>query len=73
MVELTRRGFLGAVGAGVLLPAAVRLPGAAAAPRALSGFGAGRALRAAMHVHGSWSEGTGSWQASGFWKSELAP
>ena len=63
MVELTRRGFLGAVGAGVLLPAAVRVPAAAAAPGALSGFGAGRALRAAMHVHGSWSEGTGSWQA----------
>ena len=63
MVELTRRGFLGAVGAGVLLPAAVRLPAAAAASRVLSGFGGGRALRAAMHVHGSWSEGTGSWQA----------
>ena len=63
MVELTRRGFLGAVGAGVLLPAAVRVPAAAAAPGALSGFDAGRALRAAMHVHGSWSEGTGSWQA----------
>ena len=63
MVELTRRGFLGAVGAGVLLPAAVRLPAAATASRVLSGFGGGRALRAAMHVHGSWSEGTGSWQA----------
>ena len=67
MAELTRRGFLGVVGAGVLLPAAVRPPGAAAAPVAAqvaaAGFGGARALRAAMHVHGSWSEGTGSWEA----------
>jgi hypothetical protein len=61
----TRRQFLGTVGVGavgVLLPPAVRLP----APGGLAsrdGFIGSRALRAAMHVHGSWSEGVGSWDA----------
>lgn len=62
----SRRQVLGALGAaigGSVLPPAVWLPRAAAAQTAVSGFGGNRALRAAMHVHGSWSEGAGSWEA----------
>lgn len=64
--ELTRRQMLGALGAaagGLVLPPAIRLPRADAATPGTQGFGAERALRAAMHVHGSWSEGLGSWDA----------
>jgi hypothetical protein len=62
--QWTRRQFLGAAGiaaGGVLLPPPLWLPGARTTGD--SGFAAGRALRAAMHVHGSWSEGLGSWEA----------
>lgn len=64
--EWTRRQVLGVLGAaigGSVLPSGIWLPSATAAQTAVSGFGGGRALRAAMHVHGSWSEGAGSWEA----------
>lgn len=62
---LTRRRFLGAAGAtigGLLIPPSVWLPAttAAAAPSSLTGA---TPLRMAMHVHGPWSEGLGSWEA----------
>jgi len=62
---LTRRRFLTSVGiaaGGLVLPTAPGLTDAHA-EIATAGFGAGRALRAAMHVHGSWSEQAGSWEA----------
>ncbi|HET6818572.1 MAG TPA: hypothetical protein VFH66_15195 [Mycobacteriales bacterium] len=60
----SRRGFLsaGALGiAGLALPEAVWLPASAA--EAVAGFDGVPPVRAAMHVHGSWSEGNGSWEA----------
>lgn len=63
---LSRRQFLGSLGVvtgGLILPPAISVPGAQAAPVTALGFGGGRAVRAAMHVHGSWSEGAGSWEA----------
>lgn len=62
----TRREFLGTVGAtagGLLLPTMVRTasgPASGASPSSLTG---GVPYRLAMHVHGSWSEGVGSWEA----------
>ena len=61
----SRRQFLGAAGvgaAGLVLPTSVWLPqrSASAAPNAFTGADP---LRLAMHVHGSWSEGLGSWEA----------
>jgi hypothetical protein len=61
----SRRQLLTAAGtaAGALMvPAWLWQPAHAAsvAPGSLTG---GRALRVAMHVHGSWSEGPGSWDA----------
>jgi hypothetical protein len=64
--DLTRRGFLGAVAGatvGLLLPPSVWLragPASAAVSGSLTGS---NPLRLAMHVHGSWSEGPGSWEA----------
>ncbi|GAA1922577.1 twin-arginine translocation signal domain-containing protein [Nocardioides marmoribigeumensis] len=63
---LSRRRFLEAAGiaAGAMaVPTGLWTPYAAAEPLATRGFGAGRPLRAAMHVHGSWSEQEGSWEA----------
>lgn len=59
---LSRRSFLTVVGAaagGILLPT----PAGAAAAVVGSGFPTARPLVLAMHVHGSWSEGLGSWEA----------
>ncbi len=61
----SRRQFLGAAGvgaAGLLLPTSVWLPQRSAqnAPNAFTGASP---LRLAMHVHGSWSEQAGSWEA----------
>jgi hypothetical protein len=62
----SRRKFLGvagAVGGAASLPGWLWLPRAAAAgatPATLTGK---LPIRTAMHVHGSWSEGAGSWQA----------
>ncbi len=64
--DWSRREFLGAVGAagaaGLFLPQGLWLPepGAVGAP---SSFTGSNALRLAMHVHGTWSEGLGSWGA----------
>jgi len=59
----TRRALLAALGA---LSGAAVLPlrGAAAAPRAatVGTFTGFSPVRAAMHVHGSWSEGLASWE-----------
>ncbi|HEU0101816.1 MAG TPA: CehA/McbA family metallohydrolase [Mycobacteriales bacterium] len=58
---LTRRTFLTALGAAAgsgLVP--VTQAHAAEAADSLSG---GRSISAAMHVHGSWSEGVGSWES----------
>ena len=60
-----RRTFLESLG---LAPAAVMLTDAwvrpaAASPSRTSGFAGGTPVRAAMHVHGSWSEGLASWEA----------
>ena len=66
---LTRRHFLESMGiaaGGMVLPSGLWLPHARAEGLAGSGFGSGRALRAAMHVHGSWSEQAGSWEAQLF-------
>lgn len=66
---LTRRGFLESLGiaaGGMVLPTGLWSPHAQAESVAASGFGSGRALRAAMHVHGSWSEQAGSWEAQLF-------
>ncbi len=66
---LTRRGFLESMGiasGGMVLPSGLWSPQAQTEPLAASGFGSGRALRAAMHVHGSWSEQEGSWEAQLF-------
>lgn len=63
---LTRREtlrLLGGVAAAGVLPSPVWLPSAATAATVPTGFGGSRPLRAAMHVHGSWSEGAGSWEA----------
>ena len=61
----SRRQFLGAAGvgaAGLVVPTAVWLPerSASSSPNAFTGTSP---LRLAMHVHGSWSEQTGSWEA----------
>src|SRR5690349_24593409 len=66
---LTRRGFLESMGlatGGMVLPSGLWSAQAQTEPLAASGFGSGRALRAAMHVHGSWSEQEGSWEAQLF-------
>ena len=54
---------MGAAAVAGVLPAPLWLPTASAAALGPSGFSGGRPLRAAMHVHGSWSEGAGSWEA----------
>jgi hypothetical protein len=62
----SRRKFLGAMGvvaaAGLVTPSGLWLPDSsgAAAPNSFTGA---RALRLAMHVHGSWSEGLASWES----------
>jgi hypothetical protein len=69
---LTRRRFLESIGVaagGLVLPSGLWLPNAQAEPLATAGFGSGRALRAAMHVHGSWSEG--DLQQGGSWEAQL--
>jgi hypothetical protein len=63
--EWSRREVLATLGVGamaVALPPAVRLAPTVESSSPSSFTGA-RALRAAMHVHGSWSEGLGSWEA----------
>ncbi len=64
--EQSRREFLGVVGAataaGLVVPGALWLPEPGAVGAA-SSFTGSNALRLAMHVHGSWSEGLGSWEA----------
>jgi hypothetical protein len=60
----SRRQFLGAGALGaasIALPPPLWLPGQPEA--AVNGFSAMSPLRLAMHVHGSWSEGAGSWEA----------
>jgi hypothetical protein len=60
---LSRRHFMAAAGvaAGALVtPSAWLRTEAAAVPNSLTG---GTPLRLAMHVHGPWSEGAGSWDA----------
>ena len=57
---LTRRRFLESIGVaagGLVLPSACGCPTPRRSLFATAGFGSSRALRAAMHVHGSWSEG----------------
>jgi hypothetical protein len=61
----SRREFLGlgaVAAAGLVTPGALWLPeaGAAAAASSFTGI---NALRLAMHVHASWSEGMASWEA----------
>jgi len=59
--ELSRRSFLTVIGAaagGVLVPPATGTTTA----RGAVGFSGARPLVLAMHVHGSWSEGRGSWE-----------
>jgi len=60
---LSRRQFLGALGAaatgGLFLPAGVAY-GSGVSTDSLTGL---LPFRLAMHVHGSWSEGLGSWEA----------
>jgi hypothetical protein len=61
----SRREFLGAGAAaavGLVTPAALWLPQAGAVAAA-SPFTGTNALRLAMHVHASWSEGLASWEA----------
>jgi hypothetical protein len=61
----SRREFLGlgaAAAAGLITPGALRLPPAGSVANA-SPFTGTNALRLAMHVHASWSEGSGSWEA----------
>ncbi len=60
----TRRTVLaGAAGGAVGLFGNRFLPTATAAATVISPFTAVPALRTAMHVHGSWSEGLGSWES----------
>lgn len=61
----SRRHFLGAAGAGaasLLVPTSLWLPQreTSSVPNSFTGA---NPLRLAMHVHGSWSEQTGSWEA----------
>src|SRR5207244_5062024 len=61
----SRREFLGvgaAAAAGLITPGALWLPEAGAVGVA-SPFTGTNALRLAMHVHASWSEGLASWEA----------
>lgn len=55
---LSRRHFFAAVGAGSTAGLVLAGSGTAAA----AGFSATPAQRLAMHLHGSWSEGAGSWE-----------
>lgn len=62
----SRRKFLGVAGAAggaAVLPGWLWLPQPAAAVAVPSSLTGAAPIRAAMHVHGSWSEGAGSWQA----------
>ena len=72
----TRRGVLGrgVLGGLAALTGAALFParGAGAAPAAAAGSFTGFSpVRAAMHVHGSWSEGLGSWEQQFTNASEL--
>jgi hypothetical protein len=61
----SRREFLGlgaVAAAGLITPGALWLPEAGAVAAA-SSFSGSKALRLAMHVHASWSEGMASWEA----------
>jgi hypothetical protein len=61
----SRREFLGAgavAAAGLITPGALWLPEAGSVAAA-SPFTGSNALRLAMHVHASWSEGLASWEA----------
>src|ERR1700712_1337543 len=58
---VTRRAFLGGVGA--VAGAALLPQGAARAATSSISFTGLTPITAAMHVHGSWSEGMGSWEA----------
>lgn len=62
--ELSRRGVLGAAAGTVGLVIAPSMwlsqPASAATAPSLTGS---TPLRLAMHVHGSWSEGAGSWES----------
>jgi hypothetical protein len=57
---LSRRGVLAGIGAAAGTLALPWRAAAATQPRSFSGLAP---LRLAMHVHGSWSEGLGSWEA----------
>ncbi len=64
-VDLSRRELLGmgaVAAAGLVVSKPLWLPAGSslAAPNSFTG---GAALRLGMHVHGSWSEGLGSWEA----------
>ena len=62
--EMSRRGLLGAAAGtfSLVMAPSLWLPQGAAAVTASSLTGS-KPLRLAMHVHGSWSEGAGSWEA----------
>ncbi len=62
-LSISRRDVLraaGVLGAGLVVPAPLWLRPRAAGAAPAAGAGV---LRLAMHVHGSWSEGAGSWEA----------
>src|SRR4051812_44817810 len=62
--ELSRRGVLGAAAGslGFVMAPSLWLPQRASAATGSSLTGS-TPLRLAMHVHGSWSEGAGSWES----------
>jgi hypothetical protein len=62
----SRRAFLGTLGVaagGLMVPRSFWLPNGPASEITSSSLTGGTPLKLAMHVHGSWSEGTGSWDA----------